>query len=309
MEIEYRLINLYKTKQYDACLKLYESALHDKNVTSNNKLMEFIRMRIMTIQTKLAGNGYEEVEYYNPQSNELSDTGVAKTPRPGTSFQREIKTALNEKIPTTATLRTASYTASRARTSSSVLSTAARFSRAATALADGSSFNHNVPVSLRFLSKDDKSFVPAAKTLFEYVYYCECNVRKAMEIIFQIKKMDDKSDWWWNYSLARCYSALGLQRNTEECLRQALKQNKHIAIYLRLIAMYVGLNQPLSALDVCKQGDYWLYIHPALRFTTTWDYVVCIAASGILSCLASIKLYSTRQIQKLVRTYGSILLT
>lgn len=37
-------------------------------------------------------------------------------------------------------------------------------------------------------------------------------------------------------------------------MRQALKLNKHISIYLRLIAMYVGLNQPLSALEVCKQG-------------------------------------------------------
>lgn len=75
-----------------------------------------------------------------------------------------------------------------------------------------------------------------------------------MEIAFQAKKANETMDWWWDFSLARCYSALGMFRNSEDCLRQALKQNKHILIYLRLVAMYVGLNQPLSALEICKQG-------------------------------------------------------
>jgi tetratricopeptide repeat protein 8 len=75
-----------------------------------------------------------------------------------------------------------------------------------------------------------------------------------MDIAFQAQKLNDNTDWWWNFSLARCYFVLGMHRHTEDCLRQALKQNKHIAIYIRLVAMYVNLNQPLSALEVCKQG-------------------------------------------------------
>lgn len=75
-----------------------------------------------------------------------------------------------------------------------------------------------------------------------------------MDIAVQAQKADNNTDWWWNFILAKCYSTLGLFRNAEECIRQALKQNKHIALYLRLIAMYVGLNQPLSALEACKQG-------------------------------------------------------
>lgn len=77
---------------------------------------------------------------------------------------------------------------------------------------------------------------------------------QAMDVAFQAQELDDTEDWWWNFSLARCYYTLGMYRNAEDCLRQALKQNKHISIYLRLVAMYVGLNQPLSALEVCKQG-------------------------------------------------------
>lgn len=77
---------------------------------------------------------------------------------------------------------------------------------------------------------------------------------QAMEVAFQAQKADDNVDWWWNFSLARCYETLGMFRNVEESLRQALKMNKHISIYLRLIAMYVSLNQPLSAVEICKQG-------------------------------------------------------
>lgn len=75
-----------------------------------------------------------------------------------------------------------------------------------------------------------------------------------MEVVFQAQKADNTIDWWWNFSLARCYEALGMYRNVEECLRQALKTNKHISIYLRLISMYIGINQPLSAIEICKQG-------------------------------------------------------
>lgn len=90
MEIEYRILNLYKTKQYDECLKFCEKALQEKD----DRMIEFIRMRSMTIQAKVVGNGYEEVEYY-PQQDELMSTAVAKTPRPGTSFQRDPKTGRN----------------------------------------------------------------------------------------------------------------------------------------------------------------------------------------------------------------------
>lgn len=45
-----------------------------------------------------------------------------------------------------------------------------------------------------------------------------------------------------------------MHRSAEESLRLALRKNKHIAIYLRLVAMFVDINQPITALEVCKQG-------------------------------------------------------
>lgn len=77
----------------------------------------------------------------------------------------------------TATLKSRAGTA-RARTARSALNTASRASRAATALGGPLAFTPSAPLSLRFADKDDKLFTPAAKTLFEYVFYCEGDVRK-----------------------------------------------------------------------------------------------------------------------------------
>lgn len=90
MEIpdDYKILYLYKIKQYDECLKLCEEVLKDKN----DRMIEFIRMRAMTIQVKVAANAYDEVDYFTYQ-DELTSTAVAKTPRPGTTFDRQIRTA------------------------------------------------------------------------------------------------------------------------------------------------------------------------------------------------------------------------
>ncbi|XP_050347214.1 tetratricopeptide repeat protein 8 [Nymphalis io] len=254
---EYKILNLYVTRQYNECLILCNTALKNES----NRMIEFIRMRAMTVLAKIAGNGYEEVNYF-PQLNDWATTSVAKTPRPGTTFLRVVKTAqsIHTVTPLTATLIPRAGTA-RNRTA---LQTASRASRAATALAGGTSFDVDAPVTLRLIDRDDKLFIPASKTLFEYIYYCESNVRKAMDVAFQAVKVDDTTDWWWNFSLARCYESLGMFRNVEECLRQALKQNKHVTIYLRLMAMYVSLNQPLSALEVCKQGLLVFHVNTSL---------------------------------------------
>lgn len=81
MEIEYRILNLYRTRQYDLCLKLCAEVLQEKQ----DRMIQFIQMRALTIQAKITGNGYEEVDYGIPH-DELNTTAIAKTPRVGTSF-------------------------------------------------------------------------------------------------------------------------------------------------------------------------------------------------------------------------------
>lgn len=83
MDPIYRILNLYKTKQYDECLKLCS----ETNDNEHTRMIEFIRMRVETIQAKIASNAYEEVGY-GAVNDDLVTTAVAKTPRPGTTFQK-----------------------------------------------------------------------------------------------------------------------------------------------------------------------------------------------------------------------------
>ncbi|CAH2076348.1 unnamed protein product, partial [Iphiclides podalirius] len=144
-------------------------------------MTEYVRMRAMTLQVKVASNGYDEVDYFSHQ-DDISSTAVAKTPRPGTSFNKQNdkfqRTPVNKRVCTTAVTRigVGAFTA-RAQSAKTALRTGSRASRAATSLVGGPALN--APVSLRFFSKEEKTFFPAAKSLFEYVFYCEEDIRKA----------------------------------------------------------------------------------------------------------------------------------
>lgn len=87
-----------------------------------------------------------------------------------------------QKYAVSATARRQTGTATvRARSARSALHTAARASRAATATASGGSFTPSaagVPLTLTLITKQDQLFIAAAKTMFEYVFYCEGDVRK-----------------------------------------------------------------------------------------------------------------------------------
>lgn len=61
-------------------------------------------------------------------------------------------------------------------------------------------------------------------------------------------------DWWWKVQLGKCYYTLGLVRDAEEQFKSALKDCKSIETVLRLIRVYIRLDQPLAALDLCKRG-------------------------------------------------------
>lgn len=54
--------------------------------------------------------------------------------------------------------------------------------------------------------------------------------------------------------LGKCYYTLGLVRDAEEQFKSALKEHKNIDIIIRLIRVFIRLDQPLAALDLCKRG-------------------------------------------------------
>lgn len=77
---------------------------------------------------------------------------------------------------------------------------------------------------------------------------------QALDLAVEATKAAKFKDWWWKVQLGKCYFLLGLIRDAEQQLRSALKQTPTIEGFLRLARVYIRLDQPLNALDVCQTG-------------------------------------------------------
>lgn len=96
---------------------------------------------------------------------------------------------------------------------------------------------------------------PIAKPLFQYLYYHEGDVRKALNLCKAIadKRQISQSSgisWWWNTQTGRCYIALGNPRGAEKYLRLSLGRFPHIDTALLLARVYVKIDQPLAAIEI-----------------------------------------------------------
>ncbi|XP_038073225.1 tetratricopeptide repeat protein 8-like [Patiria miniata] len=93
-----------------------------------------------------------------------------------------------------------------------------------------------------------------AKPLFEYIFHHENDVRNALELAALATEACGFKDWWWKVQLGKCYYRLGLYRDAERQFKSALKQQEMVDTYLYLCKVYVRLDQPLTAIDIYKQG-------------------------------------------------------
>lgn len=93
-----------------------------------------------------------------------------------------------------------------------------------------------------------------AKALFEYIFHHENDVRNALELAAKATEAGQFKDWWWKVQLGKCYYRLGLYRDAERQFKSAMKQQDVIDVYLYLCKVYVRLDQPLTAIEIYKQG-------------------------------------------------------
>lgn len=92
-----------------------------------------------------------------------------------------------------------------------------------------------------------------APILFSYLYYHEGDVRKALELCdAATSTKNSQGDWWWNMQKGRCLITLRNPRKAEQFLRTALTQCAHPDAVLLLARVYVKIDQPLAALEVCR---------------------------------------------------------
>ncbi|XP_077123703.1 tetratricopeptide repeat protein 8 isoform X1 [Ranitomeya variabilis] len=93
-----------------------------------------------------------------------------------------------------------------------------------------------------------------AKTLFEYIFHHENDVKNALELAALATENAQFKDWWWKVQLGKCYYRLGLFREAESQFKSALVHQEMVDTYLYLGKVCARMDQPLTALSVYKQG-------------------------------------------------------
>lgn len=111
---------------------------------------------------------------------------------------------------------------------------------------------------------------PVAKPLFQFLYYHDGDVRKALDLCKTIvDRRQGEVSWWWHTQIGRCYIALGNPRSAEKYLRDSLKKFAHVDTALLLARVYVKIDQPLAAIDILEDslkkfsGEISLMTHQA----------------------------------------------
>ncbi|XP_063058434.1 tetratricopeptide repeat protein 8 [Engraulis encrasicolus] len=93
-----------------------------------------------------------------------------------------------------------------------------------------------------------------SKTLFEYIFHHENDIKNALDFAALATEHAQFKDWWWKVQLGKCYYRLGLHREAEKQFRSALNQQEMVDSYLYLAKVYQRLDQPITALNLFKQG-------------------------------------------------------
>lgn len=89
-----------------------------------------------------------------------------------------------------------------------------------------------------------------AKLLFQFLYYHEGDIRKALELCEAVAEHKKKlTTWWWNTQRGRCHITIGKPRDAEIFLKQSFIQFPHPDTALLLARVYVRIDQPLAALE------------------------------------------------------------
>ncbi|XP_058423502.1 tetratricopeptide repeat protein 8 isoform X3 [Diceros bicornis minor] len=119
-----------------------------------------------------------------------------------------------------------------------------------------------------------------AKALFEYIFHHENDVKtihfedvtlhlgiyimllrnrtyiekNALDLAALSTEHAQYKDWWWKVQIGKCYYRLGMYREAEKQFKSALKQQEMVDTFLYLAKVYISLDQPLTALNLFKQG-------------------------------------------------------
>ncbi|XP_014238958.2 tetratricopeptide repeat protein 8 [Trichogramma pretiosum] len=269
----FQALSLFRRKKYEQCCQICSELLRKSPL---DQAVWLLKMRALTLQVYVDDI---EAEEQGLAETLLDNDTIASMPRPGTSL-RQPGTALPGQAmrprtqtgrPVTGVLRPATQSAidgsqsleqvlRTPRTGAAgrpITASGARSIRLGTAsmlTEPGGPF-----IQLSRLNVSKYASQPSiAKALFEYIYHHENDPRYALDLAVQATQVCQYKDWWWKLQLGKCYYMLGLTRDAEQQFRSALRDSKNIETVLRLVRVYIRLDQPLAALELCKKSlDYF----------------------------------------------------
>lgn len=97
---------------------------------------------------------------------------------------------------------------------------------------------------------------PSAGVVFKYLYYHEGDLQKARDLCRAV--IDHRAHrysadlYWWQQQLGRCHIAMGHAKEAEQLLRISMTISAHPDTALLLARVYIKLDQPEAALEVCR---------------------------------------------------------
>ncbi|XP_038113838.1 tetratricopeptide repeat protein 8 [Culex quinquefasciatus] len=273
MDKFFAAVSLFRRRKYDECIEVCNELLQH-NAALHQGPWE-LKMRSMTQRVYI-----DDIEADDDVAEDILDTQtIATAPRPGTSIRTTAAASAAGKAtaagarPRTGTGRPITGisrpgTLSLQRPGSTLGNkTALKTARTAGSarnirLGSASMFAVGDPTGPLFhisrLHPDkyaDKDAI--SKPLFQYLYYHEGEIRKAMALcdaVLNLKRTNGEGLWWWNAQKGRCLIATGSPREAEHYLRAALNELYHPDTVLLLARIYIKIDQPTAALEVCKNG-------------------------------------------------------
>lgn len=90
-----------------------------------------------------------------------------------------------------------------------------------------------------------------AKALFEYIFYHDHETSVALQMANEAQLLDE-NDWWWHLRRSLCHYRLGLHREAEKNVREAMKIQVHPDHFLYLAKIYAKIDLPAQAIESFK---------------------------------------------------------
>ncbi|CAE1320057.1 TTC8 [Acanthosepion pharaonis] len=248
--------SILEKSPYDQCAwTLKTRALTEQVYVDDLDLEEESISESLLDENAIAQTARPGTSLKTPSDNAQETMGISPAVRPVTQSGRPVTGFIRPGTQSSrpGTMEQALQTARTAHTARPVSSASGRYVRLGTASMVSSPDGPFINLARLNLSKY-ATRPDLAKSLFEYIFYHENDVRTASTLASLAVKSTKEPDWWWQFHSAKCFYRMLLYREAEVLLKSALEQQETVALYHYINKVYIKMDQPLQAIAMYKKG-------------------------------------------------------